>query len=59
MGKIKDGFYYLMRYKTKELMGFIIIVLVLYLISLMVHYDEKNGFRIGPSMDIKIEKELK
>lgn len=53
---IKEGVYYLIRYKTKELMAFAIIVLVLILISLMLHYDEATGWGIRPSA--KIEKKL-
>lgn len=53
---VKVALYHLIRYKTKELMFFIIIVLVLILLSLMLRYDEETGWGLRPSA--KIEKKF-
>lgn len=50
---IKEALYYLLRYKTKEVMGFVIIILTLLLISSMLHYDKKEGWRLRPSTMIE------
>lgn len=61
MTKVKDAMFQLLRYRTKEILGFLLIVTILYLLSLMVTYDKKNGFQLHPSMDVNVDikKEVK
>ena len=46
---------YLFRKKTKEVLVFIILGLIITLLSLMVSYDPKTGWHLEPAAEVKIE----
>ena len=48
---------YLIRYKTKEILGLIVIVLITLIIILNVSYDKKNGLRLNRiNVNIEVKK---
>ena len=47
---------YLVRYRTKELLGLVILVLVAVMLYQNISYDKEHGLRWGPAAEIKVNK---
>ena len=52
---MKENIKWLLKYRTKEIMGFTIAVLIITLLALMISWDSKEGLKIKPAAEIKIE----
>jgi hypothetical protein len=51
-----DMIAYLFRYRLKELLAFVIILLIGYILVANISYDKKNGFSWRPSVSIEVKK---
>jgi hypothetical protein len=51
-----DMIAYLFRYRLKELLAVIVILLIGYILVANISYDKKNGFSWQPSVSVEIKK---
>lgn len=50
---------YLFKYRTKEIMGLFIIILIGTMLIMNISYDKRHGLQWRPAAKIDINKELK
>jgi len=57
---IRELIIYLVRYRTKEFLLFIVIFLVAWILTMNVSYDKEHGLQWRPAakIDVKIQKSL-
>ena len=51
---MNDRIMYLLKYRLKEMMAFVIIVLILIILGMCISWDKKNGFQWSPAAEVKV-----